>query len=75
MITNGNTFRRVQAALGSDFERHETAIELTYRVQAMPWLALQPDVHYIINPGTDPALDNAWVVGLRFELSWSSEPG
>ena len=26
-------------------------------------------------PGTDPALDDAWVVGLRFELSWSSEPG
>ena len=75
MITNGNTFRRVQAELGSNFERHETAIELTYRVRAMPWLALQPDVQYIINPGTDPALDNAWVVGLRFELSWSSEPG
>ena len=75
VITNGNTFRRVQAELGSNFERHETAIELTYRVQALPWLALQPDVHYILNPGTDPALDNAWVVGLRFELSWSSERG
>ena len=74
-ITNGNTFRRVQAELGSDFERQETAIELTYRVQALPWLALQPDVQYVINPGTDPTLDNAWVVGLRFELSWSSEPG
>lgn len=74
-ITNGNEFRRAQAALGSTFERHETAIELTYRVQATPWLALQPDVQYIVNPGTDPALDNAWVVGLRFELSWSSEPG
>lgn len=75
MITNGNTFVRTQAALGSAFERHETAIELTYRVQALPWLALQPDVQYIVNPGTDPALDDAWVVGLRFELSWSSEPG
>lgn len=74
-ITNGNTFRRVQAELGSNVERHETAIELTYRVRALPWLALQPDVQYIINPGTDPALDNAWVVGLRFELNWSSEPG
>lgn len=75
VITNGNTFLRSQAALGSTFERHETAIELTYRVQATPWLALQPDVQYILNPGTDPALDNAWVVGLRFELSWTSEPG
>lgn len=75
MITNGNTYRRTQAALGSTFERHETAIELTYRVQATPWLALQPDVHYIIHPDTDSALENAWVLGLRFELSWSTEPG
>jgi porin len=74
-ITNGNAFRRVQSEFGSNFERRETAIELTYRLQALPWLALQPDVQYIMNPGTDPALDNAWVVGLRFELSWSSEPG
>lgn len=75
VITNGSTFLRSQAAQGSRFERHETAIELTYRVQALPWLALQPDVQYIIDPGTDPALDDAWVVGLRFELSWSREPG
>lgn len=74
-ITNGGKFRRSQAALGTTFERHETAIELTYRVQYLPWLALQPDVQYIINPGTDPALKNALVIGLRFELSWSNEPG
>lgn len=74
-ITNGGTFRRAQAALGATFERHETAIELTYRVQYLPWLALQPDVQYIINPGTDPALKNALVIGLRFELSWSNEAG
>ncbi|MDY6947997.1 MAG: carbohydrate porin, partial [Pseudomonadota bacterium] len=59
----------------STLERHESAIELTYRVQARSWLALQPDLQYIINPGTDPALEDAWVVGLRFELLWSNEPG
>jgi porin len=74
-IENGPPFRRAQAAAGSTFERYETAIELTYRVQALSWLALQPDVQYIINPGTDPSLDNAWVVGLRFELLWSKEAG
>lgn len=74
-ITNGGKFRRAQAALGATVERHETAIELTYRVQYLPWLTLQPDVQYIINPGTDPALKNALVIGLRFELSWSNEPG
>jgi porin len=74
-ITNGHPYLRAQAAQGASFERHETAIELAYRVQALPWLALQPDLQYIVNPGTDPALDNAWVVGLRFEFSWSNEPG
>ncbi|GFE85093.1 porin [Steroidobacter agaridevorans] len=74
-VTNGDAFRRAQADLGLAYERHETAIELTYRVQALSWLALQPDLQYIINPGTDPALDDAWVVGLRFELTWSNEPG
>lgn len=68
VISNGSPFLRAQETL----ERHETAIELTYRLQATPWLALQPDVQYIINPGTDPTLENAWVVGLRFELNWSS---
>lgn len=74
-ITNGNAYLRAQADQGTIYERHETAIELTYRMQALSWLALQPDLQYIINPGTDPALDNAWVIGLRFELSWSNEPG
>jgi porin len=74
-IENGRPFLRAQAELGSTFDRHETAIELTYRIQALSWLALQPDLQYIINPGTDPMLDDAWVVGLRFELSWSKEAG
>jgi len=74
-VTNGDAFRHAQADLGLAYERHETAIELTYRMQALPWLALQPDLQYIINPGTDPTLNDAWAVGLRFELSWSNEPG
>ena len=34
---------------------------------------LQPDIPYIINPGVDPALDNALVILLRFELSFSKQ--
>lgn len=74
-VENGTPFRRAQIAAGSSVERYETAVELTYRLQALSWLALQPDVQYIINPGTDPSLDNAWVVGLRFELLWSRKAG
>lgn len=74
-IENGRPFRRAQAEAGASFERHETAIELTYRVQALSWLALQPDAQYIINPGTDPSLEDAWLIGLRFELTWGMEAG
>jgi len=70
IISNSTRFRREQEATGNPLDRHETAIELTYRIQATPWLALQPDVQYIINPGSNPALGNALAVGLRFELGW-----
>jgi porin len=47
------------------FDRHETALELTYKFVVNENLAIQPDLQYIINPGFDPALDNALVLGLR----------
>lgn len=48
--------------------RWETAIESFYRFWPTPWLALQPDVQYIINPGADGS-DDALVVGLRFGVA------
>ena len=52
----------------------ETAIELTYRLPVTRWLTFQPDVQYIVNPGTDPDIDDAIAIGLRFELKWLSRP-
>jgi porin len=43
-----------------------TAFELAYNDNLTPWLAVQPDVQYIVNPGVDPMLKNALVVGARF---------
>jgi len=60
--------RRARREEGLDTKRHETALELTYRLQLTDWLALQPDLQYVINPGLDPELDDALVVGIRFEL-------
>ncbi|MBY0511128.1 MAG: carbohydrate porin [Rhodospirillaceae bacterium] len=60
----GKTYRQVVAA-----EKRETILEATMRTQITPWLALQPDVQYIINPSADPTLRNALAVGLRFEIS------
>ena len=36
-----------------------------------PWLSIQPSAHYIRRPSADPALADAFVLGLRFEASHS----
>jgi porin len=46
----------------------ETAIELTYRAELRPWLFIQPDFQYIINPGMDQSLKNAFQIGSRVEI-------
>jgi porin len=47
----------------------ETSIELTYRAQVKSWLAIQPDLQYIISPAGDPGTPNAVVAGARTELT------
>lgn len=65
---NGDRFRDLSRLGGAPVERAETAIELSYRAQLTPWLAVQPDYQYVVDPGTDPAVDNAHVLMLRFEI-------
>lgn len=48
----------------------ETAVELTYRTQLAPWFSVQPNIQYVRNPGADPAIDDAVVLGMRFEASF-----
>ena len=43
--------------------------ELTWRAPLTECLTVQPTLQYVVNPGTDPRLANAWTVGLRVELS------
>jgi len=46
----------------------ETAIEFFYKAQLTNWMALQPDLQYILTPGGNE--DNAVAAGLRFEISF-----
>jgi len=62
---NGGDFR----AANPGVERAETTLEWTYLIPATPWLNLQPDVQYVIDPGMDPALENAVVVGFRVQVA------
>lgn len=66
----GDKFRRMMLNNGVVSASSERHLEVTYRIQARPWLAIQPSVQRIINPGFDPAVANAWVVGVRFEVAF-----
>ncbi|KKC27455.1 hypothetical protein WP12_03175 [Sphingomonas sp. SRS2] len=48
----------------------ETAIELSYRTPIAGWLNLQPNIQYVRNPGADPTIGDALVLGMRFEASF-----
>ncbi|WP_372370814.1 carbohydrate porin [Candidatus Uabimicrobium sp. HlEnr_7] len=60
---NGNDFINANGA-----NAFEASIEFTYLAQITPWFTLQPNIQYVINPGTDPDLDDAVVLALRFSV-------
>jgi len=68
MARNGSHYIEGQQRAGSPVNGTETAIELSHLMQATSWLAVQPDVQYVIHPNTDPRRHNAVVVQLRLEV-------
>lgn len=64
----GSAWKNVVKDAGGRVDNAETNIEVTYRTHLNDWLILQPTIQYIANPSADPALNNAFVIGLRFEL-------
>ena len=67
-VTENHTSSKYRLLNNADSS--ETDVEVTYRAQIKPWLALQPTLQYIINPNMDPLLKNAWVVGMRLEVAF-----
>lgn len=70
---------RRRTGLNVPIENGETALELTYIAQVTPWLSLQPDVQYIVNPGGnvanpdgDPtkAVEDAFLIGVRTDITF-----
>lgn len=66
---NGDNFKRTRRNEGLPVDRAEVNLELSYRVPITDWLTVQPDVQYIIDPGALGELNNALVLGLRFEVA------
>lgn len=63
---NSSKFKQANAPVDSK----ETQFELTYSDKLTPWLSVQPDLQYTVNPGTDTTADNAWTVGVRFGVDF-----
>lgn len=67
---NGSHYVNHQLQQGIPVRSSEVAVELTYLTQVRPWLALQPDLQYVIHPNTDPRIHNALAFTLRFEVAF-----
>jgi porin len=62
---------------GTPYDRNETVVEATYQYQVVPWLVLQPDAQYVVNPGagvpTSPGekpLKDAFIIGMRATVTF-----
>ena len=62
---NGDKYKQAQVSAGQPVSDSETELVLVYSASVNRWLQVQPTIEYIIDPGTDPAADNAFLMGLR----------
>jgi porin len=67
---NGSHYLSAQAMQGLPVTNAEKTIELTYLIPVNTWLAVQPDLQYVITPNTTTAIPNAWAFQLRFEIAF-----
>jgi porin len=67
---NGSHYMSSQRMQGLPVTNAEKTIEITYLMQLTKWLAVQPDLQYVIHPNADPTIANALAFQLRFEISF-----
>ena len=64
----GRDLRRASRAAGVPLAAAESFVEVTYRLELTPWLAVQPDVQYVIDPSLSRTVPDALAVALRFRV-------
>jgi porin len=67
-LTNGA--RQTLELEGSRGVGAEMVLEFTYKAILTPWLYIQPDAQFIINPGATQDLRNAFVIGGRVSVNF-----
>jgi porin len=65
---NGSHYMRAAALIRP--RRAETTVELSYLTRVSKYMTFQPDIQYVAHPNTDPALADALVLQLRFEIAF-----
>lgn len=63
-------YRAVQELGGTPTGAYEDAWEITYRIKASQWLALQPVLQFINHPGGNLSLEPAHIIGTRIDLTF-----
>jgi len=67
-LTNGS--RETLELEGARGVGAEMVFEATYQAVLTPWLSVQPNVQYIINPGGTQDLGNAFILGARAAITF-----
>ena len=65
----GEKLVHINNAAGLTINENEMIVELTYSFKATPWLNIQPDFQYVINPLGAYENDKATVAGIRVEVA------
>lgn len=65
---NGSHYKAFQAEVAMPPTSSETSFEITYLSQLNSWLAIQPDIQYVVHPGTSRSRANATVLQVHFQL-------
>ncbi len=65
---NSSHYEAAQLQMGAPVAGEAIVLEFSHGFYIPPGIILQPDFQYIINPGTDPTIPNALVIGARLEL-------
>jgi hypothetical protein len=65
----GKKLIQINEESGLTTDENEMIIEFTYMFQATPWLRIQPDLQYVINPLGAYVNDKATIAGIRVEVA------
>jgi porin len=68
---SGRPQRELMRHQGVNASASEFAAELTYKFAATDWLAIQPSVQFIFNPGLDRNAQNILAAGLRIVVAYA----